>query len=137
MGPDELAARLSATLRSEIGPAVEAPVPRTQAFMASVVLEKLGRQLALAGEHAAADRADLDRLFAALAGRLGGADTPPAVLTALAAAEADGRHQALSPLVEALYAARGELGEERFDAVLATVRPVLRARLDRRMAYAR
>jgi tetratricopeptide (TPR) repeat protein len=35
--------RIAQTLRESIGPAVEAEYPRTQAFMAAVVLQKLGR----------------------------------------------------------------------------------------------
>ena len=135
MTPGQLAARISATLRAEIGPAVEAPVPKTQAFMASVVLEKLGRQLQLAGEHAAADRADLDRLFAELA-PLDADDTPAAVRDAFARARGDGGYPALCPLIEALYAERAGLGEPTFDASLGAVRRALRARLDRQVAYA-
>jgi hypothetical protein len=136
MTPDQLAARLSATLRSEIGPAVQEPLPKTQAFMASVVLEKLGRQLQLADQHAAADRADLDRLFAELGPQLDAPDTPASVRAAFAGARADGHYPALCPFIEALYAARSELGGTRFDAALGAVRRALRARLDRQVAYA-
>ena len=33
------------TLKQEIAPAIDAEYPKTQAFMAAVVLQKLGRQL--------------------------------------------------------------------------------------------
>jgi hypothetical protein len=135
MTPDQLAARLSATLRSEIGPSVEDPVARTQAFMASVVLEKLGRQLQLADEHAAADRADLERLFAELGSELG-ADPPAPLAEAVRQAERERTYPALCPVVEALYAARPTLGEARTDGALAIVRRALRGRLDRQVAYA-
>jgi hypothetical protein len=135
MTPDQLAARLSATLRSEIGPGVEDPVARTQAFMASVVLEKLGRQLQLADEHAAADRADLERLFTELDPQLGD-DAPAPLAEAVRRAEAERSYAALCPVVEALYAARPTLGETRVDGALATVRRALRGRLDRQVAYA-
>jgi hypothetical protein len=39
MEPEQLLERLATTLRRQIGPAVAEPYPRTQAFMASVVLE--------------------------------------------------------------------------------------------------
>lgn len=135
MAPDELLGRLSGTLRSEIGPAVEALVPRTQAFMAAVVLEKLARQLQLAQEHAAADRADLDHLFADLGPRLGAADVPPAVAAAFEEARAAGGYAALCPLIEALYASRPALGDARFDDMLGRVRVALRGRLDRQLVY--
>ena len=135
MAPDELLSRLSGTLRSEIGPAVEALVPRTQAFMAAVVLEKLARQQQLAQEHAAADRADLDRLFADLGAHLEGGDVPPSVAGALAAARADDGYAGLCPLIEALYASRADLGDARFDDTLGRVRLALRGRLDRQLVY--
>jgi hypothetical protein len=39
--PPELLGRLATTLREEIGPSVNGGYPRTQAFMAAVVLEKV------------------------------------------------------------------------------------------------
>ena len=54
MRPDDLLARLAATLRGEIGPAVVDPFAKTQAFMAAVILERLGRQLGLAESQAKA-----------------------------------------------------------------------------------
>jgi hypothetical protein len=135
MAPDELLARLSGTLRHEIGPAVAEPFPRTQAFMASVILEKLSAQLRLAAEHATAEAADLAALSDALPGLLG-ADTPVAVASAVAGLAAEGSATALAALVAALWDEREGLGPERFDAVLARVRITLRARIDRQMAYA-
>ena len=44
---DELLQRLSGTLRSDVAPAVEGEFNRTQTFMASVILEKLARQVLL------------------------------------------------------------------------------------------
>ena len=40
MSPDELLRRLAQTLKHEIAPAVGEAYPKTQAYMASVVLEK-------------------------------------------------------------------------------------------------
>ena len=62
MAPDELLARLSSTLRHDIGPAVVEPFPKTQAFMASVVLEKLSAQIRLAPAHTTAEAADMAAL---------------------------------------------------------------------------
>ena len=134
MTPEELLERMAGTLRHEIGPAVAEPFPKTQAFMASVILEKLARQLRLADAHARADREDRAALVDDLEGRLG-ASAPPRVRVALAAAR-DGDDAALCELVEALYASRDELGTERFEALLARVRRTLRARLDRQLEFA-
>ncbi len=136
LAPDEMTARLAATLRHEIGPAVADPFARTQAFMASVILEKLSAQLRLAPEHAAAEAADLAALVADLDPLLAAGPVPPGV-----AAAADGIRRgdgapALSALVAALWAGRGELGEERFGALLGRARTTMRARIDRQMAYA-
>jgi len=71
MSPGKLLERIAATLRRDIGPAVGAAYPRTQAFMAAVVLQKLGRQLALAEAHGAADAAEMKALIADLPGWVG------------------------------------------------------------------
>ena len=68
--PEELLERLATTLRQDIGPAVTGAYPRTQAFMAAVVAEKLARQLAVAPAHERADAADLVQLYANLDARL-------------------------------------------------------------------
>jgi hypothetical protein len=44
MSHGELLQRIARTLKQDVGPAIEAEYPKTQAFMAAVVLEKLGRQ---------------------------------------------------------------------------------------------
>ncbi|MDH3679379.1 MAG: hypothetical protein OEV40_05440 [Acidimicrobiia bacterium] len=129
----ELLARLAAALRTEIGPAVEGEYPRTQAFMAGVILERVSRELALDAQHAAAAaadgtalRADLDPVLAA---------GPPPVRVALDRwAEAACAIHALTPLIEALYA----WGPDEPAAVdaLALIRPVLRRDIDRRMEIA-
>lgn len=136
MAPDELLGRLSSTLRHEIGPAVGETYPRTQAFMASVVLEKLSGQLRRAEAHRAADAADFAALADDLAAAVGEAD-PPALRDAVAALAATPGPGAASALVQALYAGRDQLGADRFDQLLGRVRTTSRARLDRQLEYAR
>jgi hypothetical protein len=134
MRSDDLLARLAATLRGEIGPAVVDPFAKTQAFMAAVILEKVGRQLGLADGQAKADSDDLATLAEDL-GRSLGAAAPPRVGEALrVVASGDGR--AVGALIEALYAERRELGRESFEASLARVRVALRSRLDRQLEFA-
>jgi len=134
MTPDELLERLADELRATVGPAVDEPFARTQAFMAAVILDRLGRQLRSAEAHAAADRADHAALVADLRSRLGQA--PPArTAAAVAAAGEPDAGAALCEVVAALWADRGELGEERFDDLLSSARRALRARLDRELEY--
>ena len=96
MTNDELLLRLAQTLKTVIGPAVSADYPKTQAFMAAVVLEKVGRELAAARSHAAANAAAVAALVAELGRDTGG--VPPAVTSAIAAAGAKGDDAALSQI---------------------------------------
>jgi hypothetical protein len=137
--PDELLERLAGELRRTVGPAVEEPFARTQAFMAAVILERLSRQLRSADACAAADRVARPALVAELRARLG--PTPAAHTAAAvaaldaAAAEGDPGDAGLAEVVAALWADRGELGDEQFGELLAIVRRALRARLDRELEY--
>ena len=128
MGPDELLLHIAHSLRHEVGPEVGQPFAKTQAFMASVVLEKVARQLALADVHRSAETADRVALARDLGVILGGASVP-GVHAALATGDLGG-------LVAALYAERVVLGEKMFTDLLGRVRVTLRARLDRQMEYA-
>jgi hypothetical protein len=132
--PEALLEHIAGTLRHEIGPAVGESFPKTQAFMASVILEKLARQFRLAGVHAQADRDDRAALVHDLQAHVQAA-TPSRVRDAVTALT-DGEDAALSGLVEALYATRDDLGAERFDLLITRVRRTLRARLDRQLEYA-
>jgi hypothetical protein len=130
----ELLLRIASTLKDDIAPAVEAEYPKTQAFMAAVVLQKLGRQLALAPGHAQANDADLDALIADLSATA--AATPAGVRRSIEVLRQARDAAALSQLVQSLYANRAELGERRFDELLARVRVMLRAGIERRLEYA-
>lgn len=127
--------RVAETLRAEIGPAVSEPFARTQAFMAAVVVEKTARELRLQASRAQADREEALTLVADLEALLAGASSP-ALRAALARAR-DGSAATLGRLVEALHAARGELGGDRFATALARMRRSMRARLDRQLEYAK
>ena len=145
MNRSDLLARMARLLKREIGPAVEADYPKTQAFLGAVVLEKMSAELRLADAHAqagASDRvalvADLDSdLDADLDGNL--ADAPDSVreaFAALAEKGADGGDAALCAFIEALYGDHDALGRERFDRLLGRVRQDLRRGIDRRMEIA-
>jgi hypothetical protein len=132
----DLLPRIAQILRREIAPAVDAEYPRTQAFMAAVVLEKLGRQLALSAEHAAAETADVSALLADLRTLLADGNAPVAIHTAIAGLEQARDAAALCRLIDALYASRVPLGEARFTALLARIRTTMRRSIDRRVAVA-
>jgi hypothetical protein len=136
MNPGELLQRIANTLKGDVGPAIEAEYPKTQAFMAAVVMQKLGRQLDLEGAHCAADAAELSALLDDLRGVLGGGETPASVTRAVQTLTRTRDAAALCMLIETLYASRAELGTARFDALLGRVRETLRASIDRRMEYA-
>lgn len=136
MTDGELLQRLSRTLKQDIGPAIDDEYPKTQAFMAAVVTEKLGRQIALAHVHRQAERLDIAALLSDLSDLLN-AGTDPAILTdALASLVENPEKVGLCRLIEALYASRSELGKARFGSLLDRVRITLRAEIDRQMEYA-
>ena len=136
MNPDELLQRIAQTLKQEIGPAIDAAYPKTQAFMAAVVLEKLARQLELAPAHAARDKADADALVADLKKISTPVELPVAVKAATESLRTHFDRTALNGLVEALYTNRDALGQALFGRLLGRVRQTLRANIDRQMQYA-
>ena len=136
MKPEEILSRLARTLKQEIAPAVSGDYARTQAYMASVVLEKLSRQLALAQAHEVANRDDMADLAADLPGLLDGAAPPPAIADALQGLAGRPLKEALDALIRALYLERDALGEARFTGCLARVRQTLRQSLTRDMEFA-
>ncbi len=136
MNADDLLRRMAHTLKREIGPAIADEYPKTQAFMAGVVLEKLARQLELAPLHAAAESADVAALLSALGELLAPVVVPAALSVALVALARSRDQAALSGLVGALYETRTALGAELFDRTLGRVRETLRAGIDRQLAYA-
>ena len=133
---DELLERIARTLKKEIGPAVEEAYPKTQAFMAAVVLQKLAGQLRLADEHIAASQRDLQELAEELDSLTISQDTPPSLQAAVNTVRQDLDTTSVSDLIETLYATRSELGETRFADLMGRVRTRLRARIDREMVYA-
>ena len=140
LAPDELLERIARTLKKDIGPAVEAAYPKTQTFMASVVLQKLAGQLRLAAEHTAASQRDLKEVAEELDQLTASGDPQASMPASLSEAIQTLRHDcdtaSVSRLIETLYATRPELGEERFTRLIGRIRTRLRARIDREMVYA-
>jgi hypothetical protein len=124
--------RLSAKLRAEIGPAVTDEYTRTQTFMASVILERLSKQIMLASDHLMVEQQEVAMLHEQLAGIL--VDVPDVVAHARVTAEATLEVAALGTLIRELYAWGS--GEKLVEDALSLIRPVLRADIDRRMEIA-
>ena len=106
-----------ASLRGVIAPAISAPYPKTQAYMAAVILETLSRAIEERSDLAEARKRSIDRLFVDL-GELG---------IGLPQGEDEA---SLARLVEVLYTDSERLGEERFAAANRRVRRTLRDLLD-------
>jgi hypothetical protein len=132
----DLLQRIAQILRQDIGLAVEAEYPRTQAFMAAVVLQKLGRELGLADEHRAAETADLTALIGDLRDLLANGDAPTTVRDAVEDLARARESAAVCRVIETLYAERPALGETRFATLLGRIRQTLRRSIDRRMVVA-
>ena len=136
MTDGELLQRLAEKLKKDIGPAVDDEYPKTQAFMAAVVTEKLGRQIALSVEHEAADRADIAALLGHLEDKLNPKDDPVALSQAVTTLAENPSAAGLCQFIETLYASRRELGDGRFDSLLGRIRFTLRLQIDRQMVIA-
>lgn len=128
--------RLVTTLKRDIAPAIDDEYLKTQAFMASVVVGKLTRQLALEAAHRAAADADLDALLAELRTALQGHGETE-LHAAFTRLETQRDPEALCVFIEALYAARERIGEPAFERLRQRTRACLRADIDRRMEYAK
>lgn len=136
MNEGELLTRIATTLKQEIAPAVEQEYPKTQAFMAAVVLDKLGRQLSLASIHQTAAAEEIASLIADLTELNAGLHLPAAVGNAIKALTSEQRKRGLSTLIDALYETRDELAAEHFTALLARLRLSLRREVERELEYA-
>lgn len=127
--PSELLARVAETVRNDIAPAVDEEYARTQAFMASVILQRLSRQVALGPQHGAAELADLQALRLDLEPLL--VDAPVEVRDAAAAIDAVAD---LGPFLHLLYG--WGMREAPARAARDAVRRCLRMDIDRRMEIA-
>jgi hypothetical protein len=111
-----------ASLRGVIAPAISAPYPKTQAYMAAVILEFLARAIEERSDVSEAKERSIERLFADI--RALGVVTPAEIQGGV-----DGKSR-LVKLIEALYTDRERLGEARFAAANQRVRRTLRDLLD-------
>jgi len=123
----ELLAEIIDSLRNVIAPAIAEPYPKTQAYMAAVILEFVARQVDERSDLAAAKDAALTTLFERLgeAGVLKGDATRGPVTEAR-----------LCAVIEDLYRQRATLGDETFTAANQLVRATLRQLLDQDLRVA-
>ena len=133
VAPSEILQRLSHAMRHEIGPEVGDEYARTQAFMVSVILDRVSREVALAPSHGQDELEEVRSLATELADVLG--DAPSPVASALADVSESPSMATLGPLIESLYEWGGD--EPATVSALSMIRPVLRSDIDRRMEIAR
>lgn len=133
MDHEALLRRISQTLKKEIGPNVDGEYPKTQAYMASVVLEKLAGEIGAASNNADCDQAERNELVAELAA----IDTSNVSLPALRQFAKQVDEQSLCDLIAEIYQQKSALGNEVVESILAPIRKHLRASVNRRLEYSR
>jgi hypothetical protein len=123
----QLISDIVASLREVVGPAVVEPYAKSQAYMAAVILEFVARQVEERSDIEAQKRAAMIDLVRDLA-------RYPEVLRLIR-----GEHLSeggLCELIEHLYDARAQLGEETFTAANRRIRQALRELLDAELKIA-
>ena len=121
-------AEVIGSLRNVIAPAIADPYPKTQAYMAAVILEFVSRQVEERSDLAMAKEQALNSLFEDLAELLRG--------KALVERHGEEQEARLCQVIEQLYAERDRLGEEVFTAANRRVRQALRQLLDQDLKVA-
>ncbi|MGR8949864.1 MAG: hypothetical protein ACU84Q_17610 [Gammaproteobacteria bacterium] len=131
MDHDALLRRIARTLKKEIAPNVEGEYPKTQAFMAAVVLEKLAGEIGSASHNANSDQSEREQLALELAQ----IDAGGVILDSLSRFITQLDEQSLCELISEIYAEKQALGKEVSSQFLGRIRNHLRASIDRRMEY--
>jgi hypothetical protein len=117
-----------ASLRTVIAPAIVEPYPKSQAYMAAVILEFVSRQVEERHDIDEEKTHTLNELFQDLSSLLAGKE--PAV------ASIPDQEAHLCRLIEWLYAEKDRLGPETFAAANQRVRAALRQLLDQELKVA-
>jgi hypothetical protein len=116
-----------ASLRNVIAPAVADPYPKSQAYMAAVILEFIARQVEERSDSSKEKEHVLDDLFSDL--RLLITDKVPA-------SKDPDQEARLCRFIEWLYTEKDRLGPEAFTAANQKVRTALRQLLDQELKIA-
>lgn len=116
-----------ASLRNVIAPAIADPYPKTQAYMAALILEFVSRQVRDRTDMAAGKADALASLFRDVGSIEGGGALDPG---------GDDQQARLCGIIERLYAERGRIGEAEFHALNDRIRRCLRELLDQDLKVA-
>jgi hypothetical protein len=117
-----------ASLRNVIAPAIVEPYPKSQAYMAAVILEFVSRQVEERHDIDEEKTHTLNELFQNLSSLLAGKES--------AVSSIPGPEAHLCRLIEWLYAEKDRLGPETFTAANQRVRAALRQLLDQELKVA-
>jgi hypothetical protein len=117
-----------ASLRNVIAPAIVEPYPKSQAYMAAVILEFVSRQVEERHDIDEGKTHTLNELFQNLSSLLAGKES--------AVSSIPDQEAHLCRLIEWLYAEKDRLGPETFTAANQRVRAALRQLLDQELKVA-
>ena len=116
-----------ASLRTVIAPAVADPYPKSQAYMAAVILEFIARQVEERSDSSKAKEHVLDDLFS---------DLRFLITDRVPSSKDPDQEARLCRLIEWLYTEKDRLGPEAFTAANQKVRTALRQLLDQELKIA-
>ena len=136
MDRSDLLNRIAVTLKQQIGPNVADEFAKTQTYMASVVLDKLARELGAEAQHIVDKQAAINTMVETLANIRAQRPLPDMVHQALNDLEASPGAKEICTLIETLYRSRAEFENDAFTALLNAVREYSRFDIDQRLAIA-
>lgn len=136
MNETDLLMKVAQTLKGEVGPATEGALPKSQAFMASVVLEKLSKQIAGEKTRAENERRRIDELAEQLI-LLDVTSCPADILTSVRVFGQERSTDQLCVLIRQLYDLKESITSELFEDMLRCIRKVLRELIDSRLEYSK
>ena len=136
MNETDLLMKVAQTLKGEVGPVTEGALPKSQAFMASVVLEKLSKQIAGEKTRAENERRRIDELAEQLI-LLDVTSCPADIVTSVRVFEQERSTDQLCVLIRQLYDFKESMSSELFEDMLRCIRKVLRELIDSRLEYSK
>jgi adenine C2-methylase RlmN of 23S rRNA A2503 and tRNA A37 len=133
--------RISKTCKTVIAPSTQDEYAKTQAYMASVVLEKIALQIALEEKHdlemASAYQALVDEVSLILNNRKYSKNLSSEIHNGLENFSRNKSRSGLDIFVKQLYLSKEALGEELVNKIKERVHVTMRADIDFRMEFAK